>query len=239
MRVNFSAPKGANVTFRFLDSLHGALINGWVAAGVSADSVTGWNSENWSFGAVGRATRRGFRLRSIVVGAEGRLEPFLSTLEARSLKKRSSNGDVLDLSSWRKSYEAFPVIGQSAQRCTLPAVMLSPIAVSVRGRKGHWCQNFSEIGLQLQEAVNHRLSRLTKRTIELEVEPDKLYLRANPKHSTLVHIRSVKGGRDAFVIGMMFPIIIRGSIKDLKSAWSLGIGEKNRYGFGCIGYAQL
>lgn len=238
MRVIFSAPSGTRTTFRFLDSLHGAIINAWTEADIPADSVVGWNSENWSFGAVGNATSKGFRLKSVVIGAEGNLEPVLRTLEASSLRKRSSNGDVLDLTSWRKSYEMFPVVGRPTNKCALPVVMLSPLAVSVRGRKGRWHHNVQELGSQLQEAVNHRLSRLAKRSVKLVIEPDQLYLRANPKHSTLVHTRSVGGGRKAFVIAMMFPMVIRGSIEDLRSAWCLGIGEKNRYGFGCIGHAQ-
>ena len=29
MRVRFSAPRGERARFRFLDSLHGALVNAW------------------------------------------------------------------------------------------------------------------------------------------------------------------------------------------------------------------
>lgn len=239
MRVNFSAPEDTSATFRFLDSLHGAIINAWTIAGISADSVIGYNSENWSFGAVGKATPKGFMLRSVVIGAEGELESALSALEANSLRKHSTNGDIINLSSWRKSYESFPIISHSEKTYALPATMISPLALSVRGKKGRWHQQYSEIGPQLQEAVNYRLSRLTGRTTQLVLEPDRLYLRANPRHSHLVHTRAVRGGRDAFVIGMTFPMIIRGPIEDLQSAWSLGIGEKNRYGFGCIRYVQL
>ena len=238
MRVNFSAPEGTFATFRFLDSLHGALINAWTTAGVPNHSVIGWSSENWSFGAVGKATRNGFKLRSVVVGAEGKLEPALSLLKADSLYKRSMNGDVVNLKHWRRSYESFPIIGQSEKTHVLSATMISPLVLSVRGEKGRWHQNYSEVGSQLQEAVNCRLTRLTGRTTELLLEPDRLYLRANPRHSHLVHTRAVRGSRDVFVIGMTFPMIIRGSLEDLRSAWNLGIGEKNRYGFGCIRYMQ-
>lgn len=238
MRVIFSAPEGTFATFRFLDSLHGALINAWTVAGVPNHSVIGWSSKNWSFGAVGKATDKGFKLRSVVVGAEGKLEPFLSILNADSLFKRSTNGDVVNLGDWRKSYERFPIIGQSENTHVLSATMISPLALSVRGEKGRWHQEYSEIGSQLHEAVNYRLSRLTGRTTDLVLEPDRLYLRANPRHSHLVHTRAVRGSRDAFVIGMTFPMTIRGPIEDLRSAWNLGIGEKNRYGFGCIKYMQ-
>ena len=115
--------------------------------------------------------------------------------------------------------------------------MLSPLAVSVRGQKGRWHDDLAKIGSDLEQAVSFRLSRLTGRDVRLEVEPDRLYLRANPRHSTLVRTRTVKGGKPAFVIGTMCPLSISGRIEDLRSAWALGIGEKNRYGFGCIGHA--
>ncbi len=238
MRVIFSAPDDTTATFRFLDSLHGAIINAWISTGLSSDSVIGYNSGNWSFGAVGKATRKGFILKSVVVGAEGKLEEALRSLEADSLRKQSINGDNINLSSWNKSPEMFPVIGETYEKYTLSAKLLSPLALSVRGKKGRWHQHYSEIGSQLQDAVNFRLSRLTGRTTSLVINPDKLYLKANPRHSHLVHTRAVRGGRDTFVVGMIFPLIISGSAEDLQSAWCLGIGEKNRYGFGCIRYNQ-
>ncbi|MCY4355135.1 MAG: hypothetical protein OXC09_10205 [Truepera sp.] len=115
--------------------------------------------------------------------------------------------------------------------------MLSPLVLSVRGRKGRWHDDLMKVGTDLEDAVNFRLSRLTGRDVKLKVEPDRLYLRANPRHSTLVRTRAVRGGRPAFVIGLMCPLSISGRYDDLHSAWTLGIGEKNRYGFGCIGYA--
>ena len=115
-------------------------------------------------------------------------------------------------------------------------IMLSPLALSVRGQTGLWYDDLTRTGPNLEAAVNFRLSRLTSRDVSLTIEPDRLYLRANPKHSTLVPIRAVPGGKPAFVIGTMCPLSISGSLEDLRSAWALGIGEKNRYGFGCIGH---
>ena len=39
------------------------------------------------------------------------------------------------------------------------------------------------------------------------------------------------------MIGIACPLSISGTVEDLRSAWALGIGEKNRYGFGCLGHA--
>lgn len=238
MRIRFTAPRGASVRLRYLDSLHAALINGWTAGGARAAEVVGHTAGNWSFGAVGTATAAGFFLKALVVGAEGGpLELLLSRLVPAAIRKTSSNGDTLDLSAWDRSADELPVVCMPGETATLATIMLSPLALSVRGRKGRWHDDLTKAGAHLERAVNFRLSRLTRRDVRLNIKPDWLYLRANPRHSTLVRTRAVPGKRPAFVIGTMCPLTIRGSLEDLRSAWTLGIGEKNRYGFGCIGEA--
>ena len=238
MRVRLTAPRGEYGRVRFLDTVHAALINAWTACGASGDDVVGRQAENWSFGSIGTATSRRFLLKSVVVGANGgRLEPLLARLAPEAARKRSINGDELDLSIWDKTVEDLPVVAKPGETVALPAIMLSPLALSVRGQKGRWHDDLTKVGDDLEEAVNVRLSRLTGRTVGLSIEPDRLYLRANPKHSTLVRLRKTPGGDPAFVIGTMCPLILRGTVEDLQAAWELGIGEKNRYGFGCIGYA--
>ncbi len=237
MRVRFSAPRGERVRFRFLDSLHGALVNAWTTCGARGAEVIGRDAKNWSFGAVGTATSRGFVLKSVVVGAEGEmLEPVLKNLFPEAVRKRSTNGDVVDLAAWDATGEDLPIVCDSGNLAILPAIMLSPLALSVRGRKGRWHDDLTKAGPDLEAAVNARLSRLTGRNVKLKVEPDRLYLRANPNHSMMIRTRAVNGDKPAFVIGTMCPLTISGRVEDLNSAWSLGIGEKNRYGFGCIGY---
>lgn len=238
MRVRLFAPRGERARFRFLDSLHGALVNAWTACGLRGTEVVGRDAANWSFGAVGSATPNGFVLKSVVVGAEGgSLEPVLSQLLPEAVRKTSTNGDVIDLAAWDKAVEELPVVCDPGKTAILPAIMLSPLALSVRGRKGRWHDDLAKAGPDLEKAVNVRLSRLTGRNVTLKVEPDRLYLRANPSHSMVVRTRAVNGDKPVFVIGTMCPLTLSGRIEDLNSAWSLGIGEKNRYGFGCIGHA--
>ena len=238
MRVRFSAPRGERARFRFLDSLHGALVNAWTTCGAPGEAVVGREAGNWSFGAVGTATPRGFVLKAVVVGTEGELlEPVLKNLIPEAVRKRSVNGDVVDLAAWDAVSEELPVVCEPGNHATLPAIMLSPLALSVRGQKGRWHDDLAKTGSHLEAAVNVRLSRLTGRNVTLKVEPDRLYLRANPRHSMMVRTRAVNGDKPAFVIGTMCPLTLNGRIEDLNSAWSLGIGEKNRCGFGCIGHA--
>ena len=221
-----------------MDSVHGALVNAWTTCGAQGADVVGRDAGNWSFGAIGSATATGFVLKSLVVGAEGGvLEALLPKLVPEAIRKSSSNGDTVDLSFWDRSEDDLPVVCRPGETAMLGAIMLSPLAISVRGLKGRWHEDLRQVGSDLEAAINFRLSRLTGRDMRLRVEPDRLYLRANPKHSTLVRTRAVRGGKPAFVIGMQCPLSIGGSGNDLRSAWALGIGEKNRYGFGCIGHA--
>ena len=232
------APRGSFLRVHYLDSVHAALINAWTGEGAPSAAVLGRNAGNWSFGAVGRTSPNGFLVKSVVVGAESdTLEPILNRIGPETIRKLSTNGDVVDLANWTRTADDLPVVGAPGDLATLPAIMLSPLALSVRGRKGRWHDDLTRAGPNLPDAVNARLSRLTGRRVDLRIEPDRLYLRANPKHSALVHTRAVLGGKPAFVIGTMCPLSISGCIEDLRSAWALGIGEKNRYGFGCIGHA--
>ena len=239
MRIRLTAPIGERVSIRYLDSLHAALVSGWTSCGARSTDVVGYAAENWSFGAVGTPTGKAFLLKAVVVGAEGpTLATLLSRLKSETIRKSSPNGDMIDLSAWDLLLDELPIVCSPRRSATLPAIMLSPLALSVRGRKGRWHDDLAKAGANLQQAVNFRLSRLTGRDVRLTIEPDGLYLRANPRHSTLVRTRAVTGGRPAFVIGTMCPLMITGREDDLRSAWALGIGEKNRYGFGCIGHAR-
>lgn len=90
----------------------------------------------------------------------------------------------------------------------------------------------------LTEAINTRLSRLSGRAVHLEVVTDRLYLRANPKHSILIHLKRFPNGKTSFAIGMAAPLTLVGNDGDLRFAWYAGLGEKTRNGFGCIGLLE-
>ena len=184
---DLTAPRGMYTRVRFMDSVHGALVNAWTTCGAQGADVVGRDAGNWSFGAIGSATATGFVLKSLVVGAEGGvLEALLPKLVPEAIRKSSSNGDTVDLSFWDRSEDDLPVVCRPGETAMLGAIMLSPLAISVRGLKGRWHEDLRQVGSDLEAAINFRLSRLTGRDMRLRVEPDRLYLRANPKHSTLV-----------------------------------------------------
>ena len=51
MRIRLTAPPGGRARVRFLDSMHGALVNAWTSCGASGTDVVGRDAGNWSFGA--------------------------------------------------------------------------------------------------------------------------------------------------------------------------------------------
>ena len=117
--------------------------------------------------------------------------------------------------------------------------MLSPLVISREDHKDskrHWHNNVD--GFDLSAAVNKRLSRIVGRPTALNLHPDHLYLRIQPRHDTLVPIKESRDGKRGFVVGMLFPLVLRGCDEDLRLAWYAGIGEKNRNGFGTIGLAE-
>ena len=136
MRMRLTAPRGARVSLSFLDSLHGALVNAWTACGAHSGEVIGRDAGNWSFGAVGTATRRGFLLKSLVVGAEGGpLEPMLRHLSPEVVRKTSANGDVVDLAGWDSVVEQLPAVGEP-ESVTVPAGDYAVAACSFRAWSG-------------------------------------------------------------------------------------------------------
>ncbi|MEZ5592726.1 MAG: hypothetical protein R3F53_19305 [Gammaproteobacteria bacterium] len=75
------------------------------------------------------------------------------------------------------------------------------------------------------------------RTVQLQLYPDPLYLRANPRHSVLVSLKTLRDGRKSFVIGMQAPLVLEGgrqicawpgmpvSAKNTQRFWLSGIGR--------------
>jgi len=237
-RLRLSLPKGQGVAYRNLDVLHDALVNAWTAAGAEPRTVVGHEALSWHFAALGRRLNGYSMVHTLVVGTPSpRLSEFLMRIDpAQVSHARASTGECVDFSGAGIVPDPDPVgPGQNA----MGVVMLSPLAISRADRNGSGPRWYSTLeGLDVSEAVNKRLSRLAGRTVDLRVEPDRLYMRIQPRYDTLVRIKEGRGGKIAFVIGMLIPLVLQGREEDLRLAWYAGIGEKNRTGFGAIGLAE-
>lgn len=234
-RIRIVLPKGHSAEYRFLDILHDALTTGMIAAGASPESVIGRSAGLWHFAALGWKNKSACRVHTLVAGAaDPKIAEALERIRAEDIVYvRAKTGEAVDFSGAEIRPDPAPIApGQKA----LGVVMLSPLAISQRNGSGRWHSVMTEV--DLGAAISARLSRIAKRPVSIRAEPDTLYLRTRPQHSTLVPVKQMNGGSPAFVIGMRAPLVLRGEPEDLRLAWYGGIGEKNRNGFGCIGLAE-
>lgn len=235
-RIRLKLERGRWATYRHLDLIHDASVNALIAAGASPELVIGPQAAPWTFAALGHHRDHEGQVHSLVLStASPELAPVLDKIDASALRyARAVTGELFDFSG------AIPVIEEPpfcADPGVLGVLLLSPLAISDRSAQGkRWYTSLADI--DLSAAINARLSRLADRPVALNVQPDSLYLRANPKHSVLVSTKRMRSGHNAFVIGLQAPLVLAGSREDLLLAWYAGIGEKTRNGFGCIGLAE-
>ncbi len=237
-RIRLSLPRGQEATYRNLDLLHDALVGAWAATGASSEDVVGRQARPWNFAALGGHRDGGNMVHTLVVSTPDReLANHLTRFDPAQVRYgRSHTAEAVDFARAMILPDPDPVApGQTA----LGVVMLSPLAISredSEGSKLRWHNKVDDF--DLSAAVNKRLSRIAGRPTTLGLHPDRLYLRIQPRHDTLVRIKETREGKRAFVIGMLLPLVLQGCEEDLRLAWYAGIGEKNRNGFGAIGLAE-
>ena len=235
-RIRLSLPRGQWAKFQHQDLVHDAIVNALIAAGATPEQVVGAGAEPWTFAALGYHRAHDGRIHGLVISTPSPvLAHALAVLESTAVRyARASTGELIDFS-------AATVTTETPPGCTDPGVLgvltLSPIVISDRASKmKRWLTQLDQV--DLAAAVNTRLSKIAGRPVVLSVQPDSLYLRANPRHSVLVSTKRMRNGREAFVIGMQAPLVLAGSREDLLLAWYAGLGEKTRNGFGCLGLAE-
>jgi CRISPR-associated endoribonuclease Cas6 len=236
LRIRIILPNKSNVNYKYLDILHDALVNAWIAAGAKKEQILYMNALPWNFAALGghyKETNRGHSL--VVSTANADLAKVLRNLNPDEITyARASTIERVSFAGANIVIEDDPFF---PQQNVLGILMLSPLAISDRESKGkRWHKYLDKV--DLNSAINFRLSRLAGREIKLDIQVDSLYLRCNPEHSVLVPNKLMRNGKKVFVIGMNAPLILAGSEEDLRFAWYAGIGEKTRNGFGCIGLAE-
>jgi hypothetical protein len=235
-RIRLSLPRGQRAQFRHQDLLHDAIVNALIASGAKPEQVIGAGAEPWTFAALGFHRGHEGEVHGLVISTPSEaLGQVLSELEPTAVRyARASTGELLDFTGALRHTEPPPMCDDPGM---LGVLTLSPIAVSdPSARPKRWHTALDQF--DLSAAANARLSRIAGRAVALTVQPDSLYLRANPKHSVLVSTKRMKNGRSAFVIGLHAPLVLAGSRDDLLLAWYAGIGEKTRNGFGCLGLAE-
>ncbi len=235
-RIRIRLPKHRWAVYRHLDLIHDAIVSGLISGGAQPEQVIGSNALPWTFAALGFHRKHEGQVQGLVISTPSKdLAPVLEKLDPEALRyARASTGELFDFADAVVEAEPPPMLTEQA---VLGVLTLSPIAISNRSApRKRWHTDLHEV--DLSAAVNARLSRITLRQVSLTIQPDSLYLRANPRHSVLVSTKRMKNGKSAFVIAMQAPLVLAGSRDDVLLAWYAGLGEKTRNGFGCIGLAE-
>lgn len=226
------------VCYTHFDLLHDALINALTQAGAQPEQLIGPRASAWTFAPLGYRSGHLGKAHTLVVStADSALASVLTRIRPEQVAKRRGPDHSVSFEGADVRLEADPVLpGQNALACLMlsPLVLQSPAS---DGKKKRWQTTLNQCG-DLNERINRRLSHVAQRPVALQLSPDALYLRANPKHSVLVNLKTFKNGAQSYVIGMQAPMTMQGSEEDLRLAWYAGIGEKTRSGFGCLGLAS-
>ena len=239
LRIRIHIPKGGPTQQHdHQDSIHDAVVNGLIAAGANSAELIGHQAKPWTFAPLGWHRGHTGIVHSLIIStADAGLARVLSRLDPAQLVKRRWGEASINFSAAQIQIEPDPILPQQTQ---LACLMLSPLVLRDRrsDKEKRWHRNLQDVGEQLSDVINRKLSFVAGRTVQLQLYPDPLYLRANPRHSVLVSLKTLRDGRKSFVIGMQAPLVLEGSEDDLRLAWYAGIGEKTRSGFGCLGLVE-
>ncbi|WP_138472164.1 MULTISPECIES: CRISPR-associated endoribonuclease Cas6 [Rhodobacterales] len=220
------------VKYRYIDSVHAALVAGLTSAGVSGERLVGGGAADWTFACKGFAARGGLMtLKSLLVStADPEVARAFEVLDPEALQKRSSNGDVIDFSGGRIVEEMRrPASGQDE----ICLAFASPFALigpkTAEARKTWFVRSAAET--DFPEAIRVGLQRRAGRDLDVEVAIDRLTLLTEGR-SRPVALRQA-GPRRVMIPGFSMPVTLRGNAEDLSWVYFSGIGAKTRLGFGC------
>lgn len=227
-RVTLELPRPLRI--RYLDSVHAALVTGLRTAGAEGDHVVGPNAAPWTFAISGRSFPGG----TIQIGAvtlstpDPSLGEAMLRLDPASIRVRSSNGDIVDLTGAALRPVALPLL---PDQDSIVVGFASPFLLSERGAaKKAYARSLA--GLDLSAAFSAGLSRRLRREVRLHVVQDRLSALTEGAAPVLVRVRRT-GLRDLILPALSAVLTLSGTAADLRDAYLAGLGEKTRYGFGC------
>jgi CRISPR-associated endoribonuclease Cas6 len=219
-------------TYRYLDSVHGALINGLTATGISFDKLAGMNSDPWTFACKGYARPNGeMTLKSILVStASPTIAEAMKKLNPSHLVKVSANGDMIDLRESRVAVERRGLVPGQDEVCVAFASRFAlPLPKNGARVKTAFCRTPSDTNFS--DAIKSSLDRRARRELDIQVSIDRLTLmtEGTPR---FISLRKA-GTRRIMIPAFNMPITLRGKPEDVAFAFHSGMGAKANQGFGC------
>ncbi len=215
--------------FRYLDTVHAALVTALHRAGAAEQQVVGESAAPWTFATSGRGFQGGtIRIEAVTLSTpDPALGAIMLRLDGHHVPIRSINGDELDFSGAVARPAPVPL---HPDQESLAIAFASPFLLSERGPGKSYLRSLA--GADLSAAFSTGLSRRLHRPVSLQVEQDRLSAATDGAAPHLVRVRR-SGTRDLILPALSAVLTLRGSPADLRDAFLAGLGEKTRYGFGC------
>ncbi len=215
--------------FRYLDTVHAALVTALRRAGAAEDQILGEAAAPWTFATSGHGFPGGtIRIDAVTLSTpDPALGALMTRLDGHHAPIRSINGDELDFSGAGTRPDP---VSLHPDQDSLTVGFASPFLLSSRRPDKRYLRTLA--GIDLSAAFSAGLSRRLHRPVLLQVEQDRLSAVTDGAIPHLVRVRR-SGTRDLILPALSAVLTLRGRPADLRDAFLAGLGEKTRYGFGC------
>lgn len=231
LRISIKVPLN-QCRLNYRQSMHSAILNAWIKAGADRDSVYGESAKPWTFAILGPMRGQTQNAEEVVIStANENLSKILQKFDPADVTTFSSESESISLAGGKIFAQNDPFLpGQKS----FYADFASPFVVSERALKGEKKRMINDFAkLDLSSAFSRNLSRRQDQPVEITVLADRLAIASSKTSIRVVPIRRA-AGRTIYFSAWSFPVEIRGETEALRSAWYGGVGEKTKYGFGCM-----
>lgn len=222
------------VSVKYLDSIHASFKECFRQLGFSEQELQGENAMAWNFGTRGFMKSGSMNINRITLStANPDMAKAFMRISPENVVWRSSNGDIVDLSDSLFSFLPDPV---QPRQTEMTIRFISPFCI--KKEKGNhvnaWARDLSDI--DLGEVFSKNLTRRIGKIIDLKVDISKLDMKADGKARTCIRLKKILGpvGKDILIPAFSCKMKLSGNEDALRLAYFSGVGEKTRYGFGCI-----
>ncbi|HEW97216.1 MAG: hypothetical protein DRR16_24435 [Candidatus Parabeggiatoa sp. nov. 3] len=173
--------------------------------------------------------------RVIVGSSDPDIAAIIAQIQASDLLEPNQvEGAGLDL-RMAKLYAASPWIDTEAASF----YCISPIRVTEQHDKQNSYNSYLQTGAQLNQLLNRTMQARFRRTFDLTLIPDSLYVRSCGGDITAgMAIKTLNDGKPLVIKGLNMPFMLTGAAEDLRDVWYSGLGRSTARGFGCLEMQQ-
>ncbi len=174
--------EGRAIRYRYLDSVHAALVNGFKASGLAPELVIGSAARPWTFATKGYAQKGGrLFLKGLTIStSDPEMSEAMLKLSPSEIRHTSMNKDEIDMSGAYTKIVPDPICDgqETLSICFASPFLLSRARASVNPEKSY---ADSLVGIDLSAAFSRGLARRLERRVEIDVRADPLSLAVGGK----------------------------------------------------------